>query len=142
MAALQDPVKQPAGLPAEQMTRRILVVDDNRDAAETLAEWLKSYGHEVVAAFDGERALQAYKHFHPQIVLLDIGMPGMGLLEIARRLREGNGALRPLMVALTGWGKQKDEIISKEAGFDLHIVKPIEKRQLQEILGRAAGLLH
>jgi two-component system OmpR family response regulator len=75
-------------------------------------------------------------------VLLDIGMPGMDGLELARRLRARNRNPRPLIVAVTGWGKQEDEAISKEAGFDFHIVKPVEELQLREILGHHAGSLH
>jgi PAS domain S-box-containing protein len=125
-----------------QEKRRVLVVDDNQDAAITLASLLRTYGHEVVAVYDGVEALQTFDGFRPQVVLLDIGMPGMDGLEVARRLRERNRSPRPLIVAVTGWGKQEDEALSKEAGFDLHIVKPVEELQLLEILGRPAGALH
>ncbi len=127
---------------AQQEKRRVLVVDDNQDAAITLASLLRSYGHEVVTVHDGVEALQTFEGFRPQIVLLDIGMPGMDGLELARRLRARNRNPRPLIVAVTGWGKQEDEAISKEAGFDFHIVKPVEELQLREILGHHAGSLH
>jgi PAS domain S-box-containing protein len=125
-----------------QEKRRVLVVDDNQDAAITLASLLRTFGHEVVTVHDGVEALQTSEGFRPQVVLLDIGMPGMDGLEVARRLRKRNRLPRPLIVAVTGWGKQEDEALSKEAGFDFHVVKPVEESQLREIFGRPAGLLH
>jgi PAS domain S-box-containing protein len=117
-------------------SRKVLVVDDNADAAETLEMLLQVLGHKTRVASDGPKALQLFSEFHPDIVLLDIGLPGMNGYEVARRLRaqEGQG-LR--IVAVTGWGQAEDRKQSAEAGFDLHLVKPVEAEQLQAILASA-----
>src|SRR5205823_3879555 len=94
---------------------RILVVDDNADAAAILASLLQEHGQEVLVVNDGATALQAYEGFRPQIVLLDIGMPGLNGLEVARRLRERNRSPRPLIVAITGWAKPEDEVQTRAA---------------------------
>nr|PZN03033.1 MAG: hypothetical protein DIU74_06625 [Pseudomonadota bacterium] len=116
---------------------RILVVDDNRDAAESLQMLLELIGHEVKVAYDGSQAIEAYLAEHPDIVFLDIGLPRLSGYEVARRIRgqaAGNG---PLLVALTGWEREEDRQRAAEAGFDHHIVKPIAYEQLTELLGRA-----
>ncbi len=119
---------------------RILVVDDNVDAAAVLAATLTEHGHEVVTATEGARAVSTFEGFRPQVVLLDIGMPGMNGLEIARRLRERARSPRPLIVAVTGWAK--DEARSRAAGFDLHLVKPVEEATLLKLLGSYAESIH
>ncbi|MDB5808898.1 MAG: two-component hybrid sensor and regulator [Betaproteobacteria bacterium] len=119
---------------AAVVNSRVLLVDDNVDAATALASLLKNHGQEVLAVSTGREALQAFEGFRPEIVLLDIGMPGMDGLEIARRLRARNRSPRPLIVAVTGWNKPEDLLKSKEAGFDMHFVKPLEEPQLLEIL--------
>lgn len=115
--------------------RRVLVVDDNVDAATTLNLLLKSLGHETCVAYDGAQALTMAVDFRPDIVLLDIGMPGLDGYEVARRLR----ALRkdpPLrIVAVTGWGQETDRQKSQEAGFDVHLVKPVDANELARVLG-------
>ncbi|MDB5804406.1 MAG: domain S-box, partial [Betaproteobacteria bacterium] len=119
---------------AAQAARRVLVVDDNVDAANALAALLQKRGHEVLTAHDGMQALDDAESFRPEIVLLDIGMPGMNGLEVARRLRQRNRSPRPLIVAVTGWGKPEDRSRGQEAGFDLHLVKPVEEEALHEVL--------
>jgi PAS domain S-box-containing protein len=117
--------------------RRVLVVDDNPDAADSFALLLRLAGQDVRTAYDGPSALARAEEFRPELVFLDIGMPGMDGYELARRLRahpdlEGVG-----LVALTGWGQEEDRRRSQEAGFDRHLVKPVEPKMLGELL---AGL--
>ena len=117
---------------------RVLVVDDHQDAAESLAALLQMLGHEVRIATDGSSALAAVQAFHPAIVFMDIGMPGMSGLEAARRIRQLDLPSQPLIVALTGWGQDADRERSREAGMDEHLVKPIELDGLRAILEQAA----
>jgi PAS domain S-box-containing protein len=119
--------------PATQ-TARILVVDDNADAAFLLTSHLSSLGHDVATAYNGEEAIQKFESHVPHLVLLDIGMPGMNGLELTRRLRAMPNGSGVYIVAVTGWGKPDDELRSKEAGIDLHLVKPVEPAQLNAVL--------
>jgi CheY-like chemotaxis protein len=116
--------------------RRILVVDDNLDAAESLALVLQFMGHDVRTAFDGLGAIDAYREFAPDVMLLDIGLPGLNGYDVARQIRaEGNGkSARLLLVALTGWGQEDDVRRSSEAGFDIHMVKPVSISVLRRLL--------
>ncbi|HSA69265.1 MAG TPA: PAS domain S-box protein [Burkholderiales bacterium] len=132
--------EQDAGISfASSGTRRILVVDDNVDAARSLEMLLRSLGHETLVVHDGADALRAAPEYRPSIVLLDIGMPGLDGYEVARRLRamEGGESLR--IVAVTGWGQDSDREKSREAGFDLHLVKPVEPRELVRVLDERGG---
>ena len=113
------------------------MVDDNRDAAESLAIWLRLQGHDVRVSHDGESALAEASEFRPRLILLDLGMSGMDGFEVARRLRQHPGADGVRLAALTGWGQQEDRRRTQEAGFDHHLVKPIEPGKLEELL---AGL--
>jgi signal transduction histidine kinase/CheY-like chemotaxis protein len=115
---------------------RILVVDDNRDAAQSLGLLLKLSGHEVHTAHDGPAALEAVHTYAPQIVLLDIGLPGMDGLEVAHRLRQDLGLKDILLVALTGYGQEEDRRRTQEAGFNAHLVKPVDLEELHELLAR------
>jgi CheY-like chemotaxis protein len=115
--------------------RRILVVDDNLDAAESLGMLLEMLGHEVHTAHDGLEAVGAVAQFQPDVVLLDIGLPKLNGYEAARRIREQNGGTGPVLVALTGWGQEEDRRLSKEAGFDHHMTKPVDFADLQKVLG-------
>ncbi len=119
--------------------RRILVVDDNLDAAESLATLLEFAGHEVRIAHDGPAALEAARQFLPDVVLLDIGMPGMSGYQVARKLREEPALRHILLVAQTGWGQEDDRRRAQEAGFDYYLVKPIVPRELQELIARIAA---
>jgi CheY-like chemotaxis protein len=114
--------------------RRVLVVDDNVDAADSIAWLLQLGGHEVRVAYDGPTALLIAQAFRPQVVLLDIGMPGMDGYEVCRRLRQQPGTERAVLIALTGWGQDEDRRRSGEAGFDHHFVKPVEPSALQKLL--------
>jgi CheY-like chemotaxis protein len=114
--------------------RKILVVDDNVDAADSLAILLGLEGHEVRVANDGPAALKIAQAEPPHMVLLDLGMPGMDGYQVARRLRRLPGFHDVLLVALTGWGQEEDQRRSREAGFDLHLVKPVEPDALKQLL--------
>jgi PAS domain S-box-containing protein len=115
--------------------RRILVIDDNLDAAETLALVLKTLGAEVRVADSGFSGLDVYRAYRPEVVLLDIGMPGMDGYEVARRIRADASGSRTSLVALTGWGQDEHRQKAREAGFDHHLVKPAEIPALQALLG-------
>ena len=123
-----------ADAPRRPGTLRILVTDDNADAAESLALLLEAEGHEVATACDGIEALARVKEFEPDVVFLDIGMPVMGGLEAARQIRGLPDGARIRLVALTGWGQPADRERTHSAGFDLHLVKPLSARALREAL--------
>jgi PAS domain S-box-containing protein len=113
---------------------RILVVDDNQDAGETLAMLLRLEGHEVRVAKDAYAALEQMKTYQPAVAFLDLGMPGMDGYELCRRLREQTRQEPLFLVALTGWGQEEDRRRSQEAGFDRHLVKPVEPQSLKRLL--------
>jgi PAS domain S-box-containing protein len=123
-----------AAVPSEAKSRRVLVVDDNRDAAESLAMLLRASECEVSVAFGGEEALDLFDELKPEIVLLDIGMPGMDGFEVARRIRSSAQGRAALLVALTGWGQVEDKQRSAEAGFDEHVTKPADPVRLHELV--------
>jgi PAS domain S-box-containing protein len=127
-AATAAPQTAPACAPL-----RILIADDNQDAAESLQILLQSAGHEVHAVFDGESAISAIERLRPHVALLDIGMPGANGYEVARRVREQSGRAVHL-VALTGWGQQADKRRARDSGFDAHLVKPVPLEALDELL--------
>src|SRR5581483_7051327 len=116
-----------------QVPKRVLVVDDNVDAANTLKHLLQSLGHEIRTAHDGVAALAAADEVRPDVVLLDIGMPGMNGYEVARHLRSRSDR-RLKIVAITGWGTDADRARSTDAGFDVHLVKPVAERDLRSVL--------
>jgi len=113
--------------------RRILVVDDNRDAADTLAELLRMLGNEAAVALTGAVALTRAPEFKPDVVLLDIGLPDMDGYQVARQLRKIPGMRQPWLIALTGWGQHEDKRRAAEAGFDDHWTKPVDPARLQEL---------
>jgi PAS domain S-box-containing protein len=113
---------------------RLLVVDDNRDAADSLAMLLRLQGHEVRVTHDGPAALGLAPTFRPDVVFLDIGMPGMDGYEVARRLRQQPGLEKVVLAALTGWGQKEDRRRTADAGFDHHLVKPPEPKAVVDIL--------
>ena len=115
---------------------RVLIVDDNADAAESSSALLQAIGYETRVAHDGVAALAETDAFLPEIVLLDIGLPGMDGLEVARRIRESEGGRGAVLVAVTGWGQEQDRRRSEEAGFTQHLVKPVEPRMLMETIAR------
>lgn len=114
--------------------RRVLVVDDNRDAAKSLAMMLKLMGNETKTAHDGLEALDVAAAYQPDLILLDIGMPKLNGYDTARHIREQPWSKGVVLVALTGWGQDEDRRKSQEAGFDLHMIKPIEPSALEKIL--------
>jgi CheY-like chemotaxis protein len=115
---------------------RILVVDDNRDAAESMRVLLKLMGAEVCAAFDGLEALKVAATFRPEAVLLDIGMPKLHGYDTARRFRQEEWGKDIVLVALTGWGREEDRRRAEEAGFDGHLIKPVQVSALRQLLER------
>lgn len=126
----------PAPQEQEMRRRRILVVDDNVDAAMSLAIILEMAGHEVHTAHDGLDAVDAAGEFRPDVVLLDIGLPGLSGLDVARRIRQEAWGAEVSLVALTGWGQEEDRRNTQEAGFDAHLVKPVEHSDLMTLLAR------
>jgi PAS domain S-box-containing protein len=114
--------------------RRILVVDDNNNAASSMAMMLKMMGNEVRTAHDGLEGVEAAEAFRPDIVLLDIGMPKLNGYETCRRIREQSWGKNTVMIALTGWGQEDDRRRSLEAGFNFHLVKPVEPAALERLL--------
>jgi CheY-like chemotaxis protein len=116
--------------------RRILVVDDNQDSAFSLEMLLKRAGGVTRLAHDGEEAVTAAEEFRPEVVLLDIGLPKLDGFEAARRIREKPWGKNMILIALTGWGQEEDRRKSKEAGFDDHLVKPVEFAALLSILAK------
>src|SRR5690606_27317264 len=122
--------------------RRILVVDDNADSAESLATLLRISHHGVRTAKEGVEALEIAEAFRPQIVLLDIGMPRMDGLELARRLRQTPWGASMFLIAMTGWGQEADRERSRLAGIEHHLVKPVDLHVVEELLesyGRAGS---
>jgi CheY-like chemotaxis protein len=119
---------------ATRTQRRILVADDNNDALESLATLLQLSGHEVYTAANGAVALESAEQHRPEVALLDIGMPKLDGYEVARRIRAQPWGQRITLVALTGWGQDSDRKRSQEAGFDSHLVKPLDLDKLTELL--------
>jgi CheY-like chemotaxis protein len=113
---------------------RIVVVDDNRDAAESMAILMELWGHEVKRAYDGPRAIEIGLSCRPQVIFLDIGLPGMDGYEVAARLRERPETARTVLVAVTGYGQEEDRRRSRRAGFDHHLVKPVTPETLRLLL--------
>ncbi len=120
--------------PTPTTVRRILVVDDNRDSAESLATLLGLTGNKTHTAYDGLEAVEAAAAFKPDVVLLDIGLPKMNGFEAARKIRAGPWGKKMVLVALTGWGQEEDRQKSRDAGFDGHLVKPVDHAALTKLL--------
>jgi CheY-like chemotaxis protein len=118
--------------------RRILVVDDNRDSAESLALLLSLDGHEIRTAHDGEAAVREAAAWRPDVVLLDIGLPLLNGYDAGRRIRDLPDGKGMTVIALTGWGQDEDLQRSKDAGFDAHLVKPVDPDALQALLARSS----
>jgi PAS domain S-box-containing protein len=131
---------EPSSPPSRKVERtrsrrlRVLVVDDNQDSRESLAMLLGFWGHDVLSASDGTEAIDVARQQRPDVVLLDIGLPGIDGYEVARRMLEQAGKRRPALVAMTGYGQAEDRRRAREAGFALHLVKPVEPDALQRAL--------
>jgi len=130
------PAHKSAAIVAPTYRARILVADDNRDAADTLSAILELDGHEVRTAYDGAKAFQIAEGFVPQIALLDIGMPDLDGYQTARRIRQQPWGSAMLLVALTGWGQEQDRRRAAEAGFNCHLVKPVEPQTIGTLIER------
>jgi CheY-like chemotaxis protein len=120
----------------------VLVVDDNMDAALTLAELLDLCGHETHVAHDGPTALEVARVYRPEVILLDIGLPGMDGYEVARQIGQEAGLSGALLVAVSGYGQEEDRRRARDAGLDHHLVKPVDMRELQRLIssaGRSSG---
>ena len=140
LAAVADPGRV---APKAAVARRVLVVDDNLDAANALNALLTSLGHETRVVHEGPQAIAAMQEFRPDVVLLDIGLPGMDGYEVARRLAPLRRERPVRIIAVTGWGQEADRQRSKEAGFDVHLVKPVEPEVLVRVLDdRNGATLH
>lgn len=113
---------------------RILVVDDNKDSAETLSLLLQLMGNEVSVAHDGEQALEMAIELRPAVVLLDIGLPKVNGYEVAREIRAQSWGNDPTLIAITGWGQTEDKDLSKQAGFNHHLVKPVDPDLLLKLI--------
>jgi CheY-like chemotaxis protein len=118
--------------------RRVLVVDDCQDTAESLALLVRLWGHEARTAYRGQAALEAFRRHRPHVTLLDLGLPGMTGFDVAREVRKLEGA-GPLLVAITGFGREQDVQRCWEAGFNLHLLKPVDPDTLERLLTAEAG---
>jgi CheY-like chemotaxis protein len=119
------------------LSRRVLVADDNYDAAETLAMLLRLSGHEVYVAHSGEQALALAGSARPQVGVLDIGMPDIDAYDVARRIRREEWGHRMLLIAVTGWGQEGDKRAAGAAGFDHHLTKPMDPLELERLFAGA-----
>jgi CheY-like chemotaxis protein len=120
---------------ASSAKRRILIVDDNKDSADSLALLLEITGNKTYMAHDGVEAFEAIEKHRPEVVLLDIGLPKLDGHEVCRRVREQPWGKDIMVIALTGWGQEDDRRRSEEAGFNGHLVKPVDYDKLLELLG-------
>jgi CheY-like chemotaxis protein/two-component sensor histidine kinase len=130
---------EPAPSPSAEaaVSKRVLIADDNLDAAESLQLWLQLAGHDVQIAGNGMEALRVAAEFKPDVALLDLGMPGLSGFDVARRIRDSAWGSDMVLVALTGWGQDEDRKQSAEAGFDHHLTKPIAPEAIESLI---AGL--
>ena len=138
-AAAPGTTRAPDDVAGPAAAQRILVVDDNHDAGDALAALLELDGNEVHVAHDGEAALRLADRIRPQVVLLDIGLPGMSGYEVAERMRTTDWGASALLLAVTGWGHPDDRQRSERAGFDEHLIKPIEIEALEALVARHAA---
>ena len=119
---------------AESARCRLLVVDDNVDAAQTLGAILEIHGHEVRVAYSGSEGLRIAIEWRPDVGVLDIGIPDLNGYELCRGIRERSGDRQPMLIACTGWGQQEDVDRARQAGFDHHLVKPVDPDALLTLL--------
>jgi CheY-like chemotaxis protein len=123
---------------APSVTARILVVDDNRDSAESLTMFLRLVGNDVHSAYDGLEGVEAAERLKPDVVLLDIGMPGLNGIDACRRIRSQPWGANILVIALTGWAQEEDRRLTAAAGFDAHLVKPIDPADVMKLIAARA----
>ena len=134
MTAASD--SQPPEL--RQRRRRLMVIDDNKDAADSMALLVETAGHRVRTAYDGQEALDLASIFAPDVLLLDLGVPGLNGFEIARRIRRQPWGRKVALIAVTGWGQEQDRQRTAEAGFDAHLIKPVGTADLLRALRSCA----
>ncbi|HVQ15141.1 MAG TPA: ATP-binding protein, partial [Vicinamibacterales bacterium] len=120
--------------PLDPSARQILVVDDNRDSAESIATLLQLSGHRTFVVHDGVSAVEAAEHLRPDVVLLDVGLPKLSGIDACRQIRSHSWGKGLVIVALTGWGQESDRRNTREAGFDAHLVKPVDYGDLLQLL--------
>jgi CheY-like chemotaxis protein len=142
VATQSGAISAPAAAPQQPGQLRVLVVDDNADAAESLGVLLEMEGHAARIAHTGRDALAAAPGFAPDVVFLDIGLPDLSGYDVARQLRNMPAGEKALLVALTGWGTQEDRKRTRDAGFDRHLTKPAELTAVEELLRSAAQAKH
>jgi PAS domain S-box-containing protein len=128
--------------PTAGTRKRVLIVDDNADGADSLGRLLEFLGHEVAMEYDGHAALERAESFAAELILLDLGMPGIDGFETCRRLRASESSQRARIVAMTGWGRQADRARTTAAGFDAHLVKPVDLAALERLLEESAPSSH
>lgn len=124
--------------PVEGSSLKVLIVDDNVSSAETTGRMLTMIGHETTLAFDGPEALKAARALKPDVIMLDLGMPGMSGYEVCRELRREPGFENTMLIAQTGWGQERDRLKTQEAGFDHHLTKPVDLQELSRLLARVS----
>lgn len=137
-----DPQSRPADLESGTGAvggRRLLIVDDNRDAADSLALLLGLEGHEVRVAYAGRPAIEVAHEFKPELAILDLGLPDLSGYDVARLLRQDPALARIELIALTGWGQEEHRKRALEAGFDHHVTKPVDLEQLARLLGKRSA---
>jgi len=134
VAETSSPISSSVSEPAAGAARRVLIVDDNQDGAESLALLVEMNGHDIFLAHDGLEAIEAAERIRPDVVLLDIGLPSLNGYEVCQRIREKPWGKGLILVALTGWGQEEDRRKSKEAGFNAHLVKPVDYDALMKVL--------
>jgi CheY-like chemotaxis protein len=120
--------------PVPELRHRVVIADDNRDGADSLAMLLNLSGFEVYTAHTGPEALEAAIRYEPRVAILDIGMPGMNGYELARRIRVEAWGTRMMLIAVTGWGQEQDKLKAQAAGFDHHFTKPVDFSALEQVL--------
>ena len=136
LAKVQPMTVSAVSVPANDGGLRVLIAEDNVDSALSMALLLRIYGHSVEIASNGPIALEKARADKPEVVLLDIGLPGMSGYDVARQLSGHRPGKTPLLIALTGYGMEEDRRHSAEAGFDLHMLKPVDPEELQVVLKR------
>lgn len=135
LAAPADRLSEPLNVSA-MPRRRILVVDDNRDSATSMGMMLRLLNNEVATAYDGLEAVKLAEEFRPQVILMDVGMPRLNGLEATKRIRQQNWSRDLTIIALTGWGQESDRALTRAAGCDGHLVKPLNLPDLEQLLAQ------
>jgi len=119
----------------------VLIAEDNVDSAESQAHLVRLFGHRVEVAFDGQTALELADATHPEVLLLDIGLPGLSGYEVAAQLKDRHGQKKPSIIAVTGYGREEDRRLATEAGIHLHLLKPVDPEMLRAILQRFQAVI-